>query len=347
MQCELEAKLWSHLEGHLGTLEVTEAATVGGETTAATTATTTSATASTVAKATASAATAATTATATTEAATASTVTAAATVVVTSSSKVDADVASVNVLAAQAVKSSLGLLDSAKLDVSETLRGTGVAVSGQRDTGDLAVLAEGLANALVGGVEGKVANEEGVAGRTALVTELLGASSTLVLVLLARLAEVDVQGTTIKVGVVKSLLGGLCSVGGGELNVTETAVALANVRPKLFEYKQNVPLGAARLAVSDDAAALNRSVRSEGRRKPLLIDVPAEVANEEVLDALFTRRLGLALLHDGLGLSLSLALLGRSFLLVTIAGVVGVIGVGVRIGVGGVIRVRGGLWSCQ
>ena len=213
-----------HLEGDLGALEVTKAATVGGESTAATTATAASATASTVAKATTAAATAAAATTAATEATTASTVTATATVVVTGSSKVDTDVTSVNILAAQAIKSSLGLLDRAELDVSETLGGTGVAVGGQGDTSDLAVLAESLANALVGGVEGEVANEEGVAGSTALVAELLGASGTLVLVLLAGLAEVDVQGAAIEVGVVESLLGGLRSVGGGELNVTEAVI---------------------------------------------------------------------------------------------------------------------------
>lgn len=210
----------SYLEGYLVALEVVEAATVGGETTATTTATTTSATATAVAKATTAATTAATAAAASTEAATATTVTAA--VVVTSGSKVDANVTAVNILSAQTVKSGLSLLDSGELNVSEALGGTSVTVGGERDTGNLAVLAESLANGVVGGVEGEVSNEQSVAGSAALVTELLGASSTLVLVLLAGLAEVDVQSTTVKVGIVEGLLGRLRSVGGCELNVTET-----------------------------------------------------------------------------------------------------------------------------
>jgi hypothetical protein len=98
----------------------------------------------------------------------------------------------------------------------------------------------------------------------------------------------------------------------------------------------DIPLGAARLAVSDNAAALDGAVRRESLRQPVLINVPAEVADEQVLDTLLTRCLSLCLLDDGLGLSLSLALLGRNLLLgVAVAGVVGV-----RIGVRGVIGIR-------
>jgi hypothetical protein len=103
----------------------------------------------------------------------------------------------------------------------------------------------------------------------------------------------------------------------------------------------DVPLGATRLAVSDDAAAVNGSVGSEGGREPLLVDIPAKVANEQVLNTLLASGLGLGLLDDGLGLILSLALLGGGLLLIGIA----VAGVGV--GIGGVIGVRRSLCSCQ
>lgn len=156
----------------------------------------------------------------------------------------------------------MGLRNGAELDVSETLGGTSLAVSGQRDTGNLAELAEGLADGLVGRVERKVANEQCVARRATLVTELLGTGSSLVLVLLTRLAEVDVEGTAIKVRVVESLLGGLCGFSGAELDVTKAMIKLA--REHFVRMRDNIPLGAARLAVSDDAAALNRAVRREG-----------------------------------------------------------------------------------
>lgn len=212
------------LKGHLGALEVVEAATVGGETTTATASSPTATTAATVTEASATATTTAATTEATAASATTATV---ATAVVTSSREVDANVTPIDVLTAQTVKSSLGLLNGTKLHVSEAFGGTGVAVSGQRDTSDLAVLAEGLADGLVGRVEGKVANEQSVAGRTTLVTKLLGTSGALVLLLWARLAEVDVQSTAVKVGVVQSILGCLCCVGSGEFDVSEAVTALA------------------------------------------------------------------------------------------------------------------------
>lgn len=211
------------LEGHLLALEVVEAATVGGETTTASTAAAVATTSATSATASAVKASTASTATATASTEAAATATAITTAVVASSSKVDADVASVDVLAAKTVKGSLGLLDGAELDVSEALGGTGVAVGGQRDTGDFTEGAESLADGVVGGVERKVANEQGVARRATLVTKLLGASGALVLVLRAGLAEIDVQSPAVEVGVVESLLGSLRLRGVAELDVSETA----------------------------------------------------------------------------------------------------------------------------
>lgn len=225
-----------YLESYLGALEVVEAATVGGETTATATTSTTSAAATAVAEATTATTTAATSTEATAASATATTVTAA--VVVTGRSEVDADVAAINVLSAQTIKSSLGLLDVGELNVSETLGGTSLTVGGKRDTGNLAVLAESLTDGLVGRVEGEVSDEQSVAGSAALVTELLGAGGTLVLVLRAGLAEVDVQGTAVEVRVVKSLLGRLSSVGGCELNVTETKINVSK-RQRIHQHVEN------------------------------------------------------------------------------------------------------------
>lgn len=229
------------LEGHLLALEVAEATTVGRETTTAATgiSATATATASTVAKASTASTSAATASAATTTEATA-TATAVTTAVITGSSKVDADVASVNVLAAETVKSSLGLLDGAELNVSEALGGAGVAVGGQRDTSDLTEGAEGLADGVVGRVEGEVANEQCVARRTTLITKLFGASGTLVLVLLARLAEVNVQSTAVEVRVVESLLGSLRLISVAELDVSETRRGLAKFTGRLL--KSTYPL---------------------------------------------------------------------------------------------------------
>lgn len=92
----------------------------------------------------------------------------------------------------------------------------------------------------------------------------------------------------------------------------------------------HLPLGAAGLTISDDTAANDLTEALELAAKPVLVDVPAHVADKEVLDALGGSRslLSLGLLDGGLSSLLSLALLGGSLLLA-----VGVIGIGVRVGV--------------
>jgi hypothetical protein len=142
------------------TLEVTETSTVGRTTTTTATATTvtetatttaaTTTTATTVAKATTTTTTA--TATAVTETATAAT-TEATGVVVTGSSKVQADVAAIDVSAVQALESSLGLIDGAELDVTEALGGTSLAVGRETDAVDASELGEVASKAVGGGVE--------------------------------------------------------------------------------------------------------------------------------------------------------------------------------------------------
>jgi hypothetical protein len=110
-------------------------------------------------------------------------------------------------------------------------------------------------------------------------------------------------------------LRGISSV--GELDVTET-------------------LSTASLTVSDDTAANDLTEALELAAEPVLIDVPAHVTNEEVLDTLLSGGLfSLGLLDSGGSCLLSLALLGGSLLAL---GSRRVVGVGVR----GVVRVGGG-----
>jgi hypothetical protein len=84
----------------------------------------------------------------------------------------------------------------------------------------------------------------------------------------------------------------------------------------------DLPLGTLSLAVGDDAAAGDLTIALKLASEPVLVDAPAEVSDEEVLDTLFCDLgdLGLCLLDDGLSLFFSLALLGGSFLLI-VAGV--------------------------
>lgn len=113
---------------------------------------------------------------------------------------------------------------------------------------------------------------------------------------------------------------------------------------------QNIPFSTASLTVSDDTAASDLTEALELALKPVLVDVPAEVSDEQVLDTLASI-LGLVLLHSGLALSLSLALLGRSLILADLLrrGLLGGFLVRVRvaggIGVGGV-GVSGSLMWC-
>jgi hypothetical protein len=76
----------------------------------------------------------------------------------------------------------------------------------------------------------------------------------------------------------------------------------------------NIPFSTTSLTVGDDAAASDLTEVLELALKPILINVPAEVTDEQILDSLASI-LSLVLLHGWLGLGLSLALLGRSLLL--------------------------------
>lgn len=137
-------------------------------------------------------------------------------------------------------------------------------------------------------------------------------------------------------------LGGIGSV--GKLNVTESTTIISTW-PAEKELLENLPLGTTSLTVGDDTAADNLAKALKLTTEPVLVNVPAHVANEQVLDALFSDGLdSLGLLDRGLGDFLSLALLGGSlgFIAVRFGR-----GVGVRVGIGvrvrGVVRGGGGL----
>jgi hypothetical protein len=282
------------------TLEVTEAATVGAEATTAATTTvtsTTAATSTTVAEATTASSTAAATSTTVAEAtATSATASTEATtaVVSTGSSVVNADGTTLNILAVQGLERSGGLLGCCEIDVSKALERAGVTVGREGDTGNATVLGEDLLDRIVGAVKGQVAEEKGVGRSAALVTVLGGA--VVLGRLLAGSAEVDVQVAAIKFRLVHLLLGSGSLSSSGEFDVSET-------------------LGATGLAVGDDTAAGDITEPLELAAEPVLIDVPAQATNEQVLDALGDGSLNLCLLDDGLGSLLGLALLGRSLLL--------------------------------
>lgn len=184
---------------------------------------------------------------------------------------------------------------------------------------------ESLAEHILVGLEGNVADEEGVGLWVLLVTVGLGAGvgtlswSSVV----AWGGEVDVGLTTIDQS---TLLGSKCLRGigrVGEFNVTEA-------------------LGAAGLAVRDDAGTGDLTELLKLAVQPLVINVPGKVTDEEVLGTSIGGSLSLDLLDGGLLLLvIGLALLGWSGLLS--AGLLRIGAVGIRVRTGLRIGARLGL----
>jgi hypothetical protein len=303
------------LEGDLGTLELRDGSLALVEaTTAATEATTTtSTTTTTAAEATATTTTATTTATEATTTSTATEATTATTVGRAGSAEVETQSTALKLEAVHGTVSSLGLLNGGVLDVTETLGAAGLGVSGQADAEDTTVLTEGVTESILGSAEGKVANEESVGGGAGGVTE--GAGTVLGALALGLVVAgdgvVEVDGAAIDIGTLLSghSLGGIGSV--GELDVTETA-------------------GAARVTVGHDTAASELTELAELLLEPGLIDVPGQVADEQVGGGTLGGILSLGLLSGSDGLLISLALLGGLGLLLAVrVGGVGGVGVGV------------------
>lgn len=286
------------------TLEVTEPSTVG----ASTTATARSTTSSTVAEA-AATTTSATTASAVTKATTtaaSTTTTSTSTTVWARSSIIETDRASSNINTHHVVISILSILNGSEANVSETLWCTGLHISWQSDVGNGTVSTESLTKSVLVSLEGDVANEQSIRLWILGITELL---STLVGLLtwcgvVTGGGEVNIGLATINKSSLLSLESrcGISRV--GELDVAET-------------------LGATRLSVADDTGTSDLSELLEFAVKPLIVNIPAQITNEQVLGTGISdlRGLFLGLLRGSWGLLLSLALLGWSLSL----GCIGVI----------------------
>lgn len=304
---------YSLVEGDLLAGGLDDAASAGAAAGRSTTATATT-TATAAATAEAATATAATTTTAATEAATT------AVVVRLRGSEVDTDAARAELGAVKGLEGGGGLGNVAEGDVAEALGGTGFPVGGETDGLDVTVLAEGLVDVVLGRVEGKRADPEGVGGGRALVVEDLGA---LVGVRLASVGEVDTDGTAVELLALE--LNGLDGrVDVGELDVAESTRALG-------------------VAVKNDAGRDDLTARGELGSEPVVVDVPRKTTDENGVGGLLLALRGLNLLDGGggggsLGLLLSLALVGSGLGLLLVVGRVRV-GRGVRVR----RRGRGGL----
>lgn len=158
------------------------------------------------------------------------------------------------------------------------------------------MLLEVLTNHVLGGIKTNVANEQGsgwLAGHIAklgptVLAALLG--RCVVAAWLAWGAEVDADLAVVEIGAVLSLkgFGGVCCI--DKLDVAEA-------------------LAAATVAVGDDANARQLAKLLEFAGEPLLIHVPAEVADKQVAGSVLILSLSLDFLRCGLCVALRLALL--------------------------------------
>lgn len=165
------------------------------------------------------------------------------------------------------------------------------------DVLDLAVGTESLAEHILIGLERNVADEKGVGFGVLGVTVGLGAGIGTLLWrgVVTWCREVDIGLTTINQCTLLGLESGSGVGRVGKLDVSEA-------------------LGAARLAVRDDTSASDLTKLLKLAVQPLVINVPAKVANEQVLGASVLSS-SLVLLDRDLLLVISLTLLGRSSLL--------------------------------
>lgn len=212
----------------------------------------------------------------------------------------------------------LGLLDGRVLDVTETLGTARLGVSRQTDTQNSTLLGEDITETVLSSAERQVANEQSVALGASRVAEVTGTLlGTVVTILLTSGGVVQVDGTAVNLSILLGLVG-LGSVGSvGELDVTETA-------------------GATRVTVGNNTARALAEL-AELALEPVLIDVPRQVADEEVGRGTLGS-IGLGLLSRGNGLIISLALLG------ILGGILALLRLGLgRVGAVGAVGVRGRL----
>jgi hypothetical protein len=257
-------------------------ATAAAEAATATTATGTTAATTTAAKATVTATEATVTATeATTATAEATTLV----VVVLGRGVVQPDATASELLAGKAVVGGGSHVNGAELDVAEALGGAGLTVGGETDRDDVAELAKGLVDLVLGDVKRERADPEGLGGSRLLVVEDLGAALS---VGGLGLGGVDADRAAVNLRTV--LLQGLgSSVGGNEVDVAETT-RLAG------------------LAVKHDTGTDDLTAVGELGGKPVVVNVPRETTDEDRVLLALNGLLNLGLLGGGLGVLLSLAL---------------------------------------
>lgn len=207
------------LEGDLRTLELRDAALALVHTTPTATAETT--TASTT-----------TTATAATTATTAKAATAALAIAGTRGAEVQAEGATLELLAIEVTVSLASLINRRVLNVAEALGTAGFGVSGETDAHDAALLGEEVTEGILGSAEGQVANEQSVTLGAGLITEVAGTSlstvtATLLVLGLTSSSVVQVDGTAVNLGALLGLegLGGISGV--GVLDVAETRYTIS------------------------------------------------------------------------------------------------------------------------
>ncbi|KKA17256.1 hypothetical protein T310_8982 [Rasamsonia emersonii CBS 393.64] len=210
------------------------------------------------------------------------------------------------------------LIDGGELDVAVAFGTSRLRIGRQSDAHDFTLVLELLADRILVGAEGDVANEQGVALGAGLVTKGFGPSLSLLLgitvVGVTGFSKVQVDLATINLGILLALVGlfGIGSV--GELDIAETGTKLACItKYKSHSIEQIVhsPSRATRITLSHDTHTGKFAKLFELAAQPLFIDIPREIADKEVGRVFSAFSLGL-LRSRGL-LFLSFALL-RCFL---------------------------------
>lgn len=200
------------LKGGLLSREITKSTAVGRATTA------TTAASATTSSATITEPTESTTATTTAKSSTCGRVA----VLGTGLAVVETDGTVLDVTTLHGLKSSFGLVDRAKGDITETLGGTSLTVSRQADAHDRSMRSECLGNILLSAVKGEVAKEQCVGRLAELVSIGLATVVGRLVVIAASVGKVNIQGTAIELS---ALLGGIGfgGIGGvNELDITES-----------------------------------------------------------------------------------------------------------------------------
>lgn len=196
--------------------------------------------------------------------------------------------------------------------MSSRIREGHIHISWESDINDSSMLAESLANSVLINIEGQVTQEESVGRRVGGVAK--GCSTTLGTlsgrIIGAGSGEVDVGLATVDQSAFLGLESSSSGSRAGELNISETP-------------------GAATLAVTDDTGARDLSELLKLTHEPLIIDIPAQITDKQVLGTGILSSLGLCLLGRGGDLVVSLALLGGGNLILAL----GVAGVRARAGI--------------